>query len=403
MTLRWLFFDLNSYFASVEQQERPHLRGKPTAVVPALIDSTCCIAASYEAKAFGVKTGTLVAEARRLCPDITFIEGRHDLYVQYHHRIVEAVEACMPVDAVLSIDEMAGRLHGTERERDNAIKLAKRIKASVQKNVGAYLKSSIGIAPNRYLAKVAGDMQKPDGLTILEQKDLPHALFKLDLRDFPGIGRNMERRLHQAGILTSDVLCAQSDKTMREIWGGIGGNRFAAWLRGEDIDIINEKNKSIGHSHVLEPDVRTKAGSFRVAQYLLGKAARRLRRVGYWAGGLSVALRLRGGNAWQRYSKLPEIQDTPTLLHTLEALWDDFPNEEYPVWVGVTLTPLVPPGQHTIPLFDDQKKEKLSNVMDSLNERFGKNKVVYAALQDKKSKTAPTRIAFTSVPELEDF
>src|ERR1700754_1246515 len=84
--LNWLFVDLNSYFASVEQQDRPELRGKPVGVVPMLADTTCCIAASYEAKAFGVRTGTIVADAKRMCPNIVLVEGRHELYVEYHHR-----------------------------------------------------------------------------------------------------------------------------------------------------------------------------------------------------------------------------------------------------------------------------------------------------------------------------
>src|SRR6201997_5496653 len=89
--VNWLFVDLNSYFASVEQQDRPELRGKPVGVVPMLADTTCCIAASYEAKAHGVKTGTIVADAKKMCPNIILVEGRHELYVEYHHRIVEAV------------------------------------------------------------------------------------------------------------------------------------------------------------------------------------------------------------------------------------------------------------------------------------------------------------------------
>src|SRR5215471_8216954 len=105
--LNWLFVDLNSYFASVEQQDRSELRGKPVGVVPMMADTTCCIAASYEAKAFGVKTGTIVADAKRMCPNMVFVEGRHELYVDYHHRVVEAVERCLPVTAVMSIDEMS--------------------------------------------------------------------------------------------------------------------------------------------------------------------------------------------------------------------------------------------------------------------------------------------------------
>ena len=101
MSLQWLLVDLNSYFASVEQQLRPELRGRPVGVVPMLADTTCCIAASYEAKAHGVKTGTMVYEAKKMCPGIVFVEARHEEYVEYHQRIVEAVESCLPVSVVL--------------------------------------------------------------------------------------------------------------------------------------------------------------------------------------------------------------------------------------------------------------------------------------------------------------
>src|ERR1700693_1845085 len=110
--LHWLFVDLNSYFASVEQQDRPELRGRPVGVVPMLADTTVLIAASYEAKAFGVRTGTNVGDAKRMCPGIELVEARHELYVEYHHKVVEAVESCLPVPAVCSIDEMACRLMG---------------------------------------------------------------------------------------------------------------------------------------------------------------------------------------------------------------------------------------------------------------------------------------------------
>jgi len=113
--LRWLFLDLNSYFASVEQELVPSLQGRPIAVVPVVADTTCCIAASYEAKAFGVKTGTQVGEAKRMCRGIELVEARHELYVEYHNRIVEAVETVVPVASVMSIDEMACRLVGREQ------------------------------------------------------------------------------------------------------------------------------------------------------------------------------------------------------------------------------------------------------------------------------------------------
>src|SRR5665213_3948155 len=129
--VNWLFVDLNSYFASVEQQDRPELRGRPVGVVPMLADTTCCIAASYEAKAFGVRTGTIVADAKRMCPDILLVEARHEIYVAYHHRVVEAVESCLPVTAVCSIDEMACRLMVRERPLRAALDLGMRVKRTI--------------------------------------------------------------------------------------------------------------------------------------------------------------------------------------------------------------------------------------------------------------------------------
>lgn len=400
--LRWLFLDLNAYFASVEQQENPQLRGKPMAVVPVLVDSTCCIAVSYEAKAFGIKTGTSVAEAKLRCPKITFTTGRHNLYVQYHHAIVEAVESCLHVDSVLSIDEMVGRLRGRECERENAIKLAHQVKAAITKRVGPCLRSSIGIAPNRFLAKVAGDMEKPDGLTILESHQLPQALFRLKLRDLYGIGRNMERRLRLRGISSVEQLCSLNDATMHSLWGGIGGDRYAASLRGEEVELPPIHHHSLGHSHVLEPEVRSHAGALRVAKKLTAKAALRLRKMDYFASGLSVAVRFSGNRFWDKKIKLDETQDTALFLKTLLAIWQGLPNEK-PTWVGVTLAPLIASQQHIPSLFANHKSEKLSHVIDAINNKYGKNTAYFANLHDVTEQTAPTRIPFTRVPNLSEF
>ena len=209
-SVNWLFVDLNSYFASCEQEVRPELRGRPVGVVPMMADTTCCIAASYEAKAFGVRTGTIVADAKRMCPEIVLVEARHEVYVDYHRRIVEAVESCLPVSAVLSIDEMACRLMGRERPLLAAMELGRRVKARILDQVGPMLRSSVGLATNRYLAKIASDMEKPDGLIALPIDLLPEALGQLTLRDLPGIGAKTEKRLNEKGITTMKQLLALS-------------------------------------------------------------------------------------------------------------------------------------------------------------------------------------------------
>ena len=166
---KWLFVDMNAYFASVEQQVCPELRGRPTAVVPVMADSTCCIAVSYEAKKCGIKTGTKVLAARRLCPDLQLVESRPALYVKYHKEIIEAVNTVLPVEQVHSIDEMSCKLIGRERNPDYAVLLAKDIKQAIKERVGKYLLCSIGIAPNRFLSKVASNMEKPNGMTLITE------------------------------------------------------------------------------------------------------------------------------------------------------------------------------------------------------------------------------------------
>ena len=195
MSLNALYVDFNSYFASVEQQLVPELRGKPVGVLPVMAETTCCIAASYEAKAFGVGTGTSVRDARKLCKDIVFVEACPPLYVEMHHKLIAIVESCTPVEEVRSIDEMVCSLTGSQQKTDNALKLAAKIKHEMHKQY-PYIKCSIGIAPNTFLSKVASNMQKPDGCIVIEQHEVPEKLFRLKLRDLNGVGRQMEARLN---------------------------------------------------------------------------------------------------------------------------------------------------------------------------------------------------------------
>ena len=168
-----LFVDLNAYFASVEQQVRPELRGRPIAVAPVIADTTCCIASSYEARPFGIKTGTPVGEAKKLCPELIVVHARPKLYVEYHHKILEAADTVLPVEEVESVDEFRCRLIGTERNRPEAVRLALAMKKAIRHRVGNFLRCSIGIAPNRLLAKVGTNLQKPDGLVVIESGELP--------------------------------------------------------------------------------------------------------------------------------------------------------------------------------------------------------------------------------------
>lgn len=418
--MNWLFVDLNSYFASVEQEVRPELRGRPVGVVPMMADTTVCIAASYEAKAFGVRTGTLVADAKRMCPEIVLVEGRHELYTEYHHRVVEAVESCVPIAAVLSIDEMACRLIGRERPLLAALELGRKVKASIRERVGTMLRSSVGLATNRYLAKVASDMEKPDGLVALPLDLLPGALGQLELRDLPGIGSRTEERLNQRGIHTMGDLLALSCAESGEVWESVWGERLWHWLRGEDFEMSEVDHlKSISHQHVLAPEMRTEEKAWAVAHKLLHKAAMRLRAANLWASSLGLAIGFavpRSGDpsvsrfgapaqGWHDTLKLCECQDNPTLIAALRRLWELRPRGaafEHPCFLGVALGDLVPARLHTLNLFegleDEQSRVRLLEVMDALNHKYGVSTLAPATML-MAFKAAPARIAFHGVPE----
>jgi DNA polymerase IV len=422
----YLHIDLNSFFASVEQQLHPEYRGKPLAVVPTKADTTVCIAASYEAKAFGIKTGTQVGEARKKCPEIVLIEGSHTEYAKYSHAITEAVDLACPVSHNPSIDEMVCQLMGREQEPPRARKIALEIKQSIYKNVGEALRCSIGMAPNRYLAKIASDMQKPDGLIGLLPSQLPRAIAHLELRDLPGIGARTELRLNNKGITTMEQLLALDHHEMGKLFDSVWGNRMYHWLRGAQTEDASGNNvtqaevqKSLGHSHVLAPEHRSPEGSWAVAHKLLHKAAMRLRMEHFYTGSLAVTIRYQltreqaertkskkhysgiKHSGWGMEARFRDCQDTLTLLEILRSLWSQAPQGpefQRPFFVGITMRNLIPEDEHQAELFaDPNNRADLSATMDKLNLKYGHTTLHFAGMLPARE-SAPTRIAFTQIP-----
>lgn len=411
MTLRCLYVDFNSFFASVEQEDRAELRDKPVGVVPVQSMTTCCIAASIEAKRHGIGTGTLVSEAKEKFPDIALVEARPARYVEVHHQLMEAIQDCIPHGKAASIDEVPCWLIGRERQRDNAVEIARRIKRRIADEFD-WIKCSIGIAPNRFLAKTASDMQKPDGLVVLEMADLPQRLHALELRDFCGIGPSMEQRLNDAGIHTVEQLCATTREHLRAVWGSVEGERFWMQLRGHDVPERQTQRGSIGHSHVLGPELRSFEGARSVLFKLLAKAAMRLRKDGFRAAGMAIRIRFVGlDNRFERDLQFSPIDDTPTFLHLLGGQlaqlerhiatkrWN--PRRHPPLSVAVTLVGLEETGQVTGELMQGRQRDRdMSRVVDAINRKYGNNSVYFAAMQKAVAlDAAPMRIPFQHVPE----
>jgi len=400
--LRFLFIDFNSFFASVEQQENPNLRGKPVVVVPVMAENTACIAASYEAKKFRIKTGTSPKEARSLCPEVIVLEARPPVYVKYHHQLVEAVESCIPVYAVKSIDEMACELSGSQTKKENAVELAKKIKITIAKKVGEHMQCSIGIAPNIFLAKTASDMQKPNGLVVIEEKDLPQILFKMELQDLTGIGRNMVKRLNRNGIYTVEELWNADKESLRKVWGGIEGERMYERLRGIEPPLPPAQRTTAGHSHVLSPKERNDKDAVAVLHRMLQKAAMRLRKMEYQARAMHVGIHYYDNKKWGDEISFTETSDTLQLTHALTTLLQKKPKiDETPLRVSVTLFHLVSEETHTPSIFENEDKSSaLFSAIDELNLKYGKS-ALYFGEAHSALESSPARIAFNHIPDIE--
>ncbi len=406
MPLRYLTIDFNSFFASVEQQERPELRGKPVGIVPVMAETTGCVAVSLEAKALGLKRNARVSEARLQCPGIIIVEARPEVYINYQRRLVAVIESLVPETKVQSIDEVTAHLHGM-LSRPEAEKLAQQIKAKITREVGPLLRSSIGIAPTWLLAKVASDMQKPDGLVILDDEDIPGKLLHLAPGDIAGIGPNIQRRLGEHGITTMAQLYAANVHELRGIWGGVRGEQIWGLLHCQDLPYFeHEGGKTIGHGHVLPPAKRNHADALAVLHRLLQKAAMRLRHSGFYAGALQIHLDYADDTHWAEGIRLTETQDTLRLTRTLNDLWKKRPpsfSRRKPLRIGVHLTELIDTRMHTPDLFEEQtekSRNKLFKAVDLLNKVMGKN-TVYLGGAHGATKDAPMRIAFTRIPEPE--
>jgi DNA polymerase-4 len=292
---------------------------------------------------------------------------------------------------------MALRLSGRDQNLQNAIELAQEIKQSIYK-IGSELHCSIGISSNRFLSKIASDMKKPNGLTVLPKSELISKLEALKLRDIPGIGARMEERLRRFGIQHMHQLLKLDIYSMREIWGGIWGERMYKWLRGEDFDVQNGKHKSFSHQHVLPPNLRNFKDAYAVAQKLLLKGAVRLRKYHLWASRMYVSVRYVDRTKWSEEIKMLECQDSLTLLEALQMVWRKAPIRSAPLKVCVALMDLIDDKERTFSLFENTKRLRLSQAVDSLNLKYGRNTVYFGGVHEIKA-AAPTRIAFSSIPD----
>jgi len=393
---RCIFVDMNSFFASVEQQAHPELRGKPVGVCPFVSDKTVCLAASVEAKRFGVGTGTSVKDAKVLCPGIKLVQANPKLYRDYHRRIMDELENTVGRVNVISVDEAMLLVPSYLRSRSSELGLE--IKQRLGE-IGDDLKCSVGVGPNYFLAKMGTNLNKPDGFVDIKTTDLEGLYSLLSLTDLHGIAWRMAKRLKAIGIKTPLELYQAPFALLKQAFGVNGVNWYLR-MRGFEVDLKPTTRRMIGHQCTIVPKpAETKAQVLAVASQLTYRAAIRLRKSGLATRSIVVAVRFAGmgrsgwgmpnsGFGWwgKVYRGAEPFFDSATFFGHVRRLCEELPMTAPVRFVSVSAVDLVPRQHLTQLLFENHdKEERLSEALDDINFRYGEAtiKTGTSALKDR--------------------
>lgn len=399
-----MFLDFDSFFAHVEKQEDPALWDKPVAVAPTPSPHSGVIACCYAAKALGVRRGMKRAEAEALAPGIVFRHARHEVYIEKHHDILKVIEAHVPVEKAWSVDEMSIDLKVIELSR--AIDLVTAIKADLVAVLGQHVTASFGIARTGLLAKIAAEMNKPDGLVVLHPDDMPGALKDLPLSDIPGVARGMAARLRRAGVTTTQGLLGLQPKQARRIWGSVEGERLWRALNGEDTEKPETKRGMFGHSRVL---ARTWCGADKANEclrILCSHAAQRLRADGFFCTRMSVSVKTQSGERYGLERHFPAVRDDFALHKIIDETFAVIlKSVRSPGFsqVSVVLMGIVHQDDIVGDLFmgrrDDPRHDRAVRAMDEINSRYKQMVVKVGAPEALPGGYDGIKIAFGRIPD----
>lgn len=296
-----IHIDLNSCFATIEQQANPRLRGKPVVVAAYTTPNGCILAASTEAKQFGVKTGMRVADGRLLCPHLVVLPSDPDKYRFVNRKLLTLLEEYSSEVEVRSIDEMVLRLTGSD-----PVTVAQELKLRIKQEIGEWLTVSIGISTNRYLAKIASGLHKPDGLDVIDKNNIEEILTGLALEDLCGIKAGYGGRLRRYSIQTPLMMYYASSRDLQCAFASKTGCDWWLWLHGYESDLFDRnETKSIGHSYALKiPYTPVDSKLHQILCQLVEKMGRRLREHGFLAQGIHISCVFTDHTYWNHGEKL---------------------------------------------------------------------------------------------------
>ena len=399
-----MHIDLNSAFATAEQQAHPSLRGKPIGVTNRISEYCCVIAASYEAKLLGVKTGMRLDEVRKIIPNFIVLETDPPKYHHVYKTLAKIMSNYSPSVQMKSIDEGIIDFHHTASLYKQSLEsIGYEIKKRVASEIGRWMTINIGIGPNRFLAKTASNLHKPDGLDVINHHNLRDTYKTMKLTDLTGIASHYEARLNAANIFSPlDFLEASSETLKRLVFNGVVGEDWYLRLRGYEIDDITTQTSSVGRQFVL--DIKSSDDKIILPRfhYLCESVGRKLRFNNLNTRGLLVWATFRSEDGWhnRKMFKTTFYTDKDIYQRAL-YLFNQRPKGLAITSMGVTCYMLKPSSRNQISLFDEMnKQEGLTQAIDNLNDKYG-NFIIGSMDSMQSKKTIKQKIPFGSTKYFE--
>lgn len=407
---RILFLDMNSYFARCEQQTNFWLRGRPVGVCVYTGRYGCVISPSVEAKKAGIKTGMRLNEALKICPDLIPLESNPARYREFHIQIIKILQRYSQDVIPKSIDEAIVNFEKYKLIHPDLVAVAHQIKKEIYTSVGDWLSCSIGIAPNAFLAKLASDFVKPNGLTIITPENIDQKLAELTLRDLPGIGANMELRLQRAGITTPLQMRYAGPERLKMIFKSIEGIYWHYRLNFIETNISTHPYRGMGAQRQLSAENRSNAEFVdQVFITLCLTLEKRMVKHEYYCKTVGFVVKYTDNTRWEdSFSLKNPIQDGMSLIALLRKRMKNFEEltstsavlNNHISSIGVHITNFVDNGDMMYSLFEDIDQQKtVRKTLYSIKDKFGSSKLIRAAeLND--GKVLKDVIGFGSVKDL---
>lgn len=404
-----MYIDMNSFFASCEQQDQPQLIGKPVGVVPFLSPTACVIAPSIEAKKFGVKTGMRFYECRRLCPEIIPIAARPFRYRQYHVQIMDVLKRYCDDIVVRSIDEAALHLTSYRKVYPDMERLARDIKQGIYDNCGSHIHCSIGIAPNTFMAKLGTEFQKPNGLVRITPDNVDDYLARLKLTDIPGIGARTEKRLNRMGIQSVAQLRQASPAFLRRLFGGVVGDYWFYRLHFMEVDLVQNPYRGMSAMRTVSSQQRNNPEELEHLYIsLCARLEQRMVKQGVFCKEASLHIRYSDHTEWETKVRFAHpVQDGAELRRYLNErmgaltkslqLSTLFNNRTQSI--GIAIKGFVRDSDVQYTLFDNRMmQDRLRKVLYAIKDRFGRD-VVRRASETVSARAMKDAIGFGSVKD----